>query len=195
MKSSYKMAKATATIPANPSGITKLFSNLVLLLQGLYIAIIQALTPSNQKRIVIVGQSSYAHKLVNFFKSNKSHGYNCLGVFDIEKKSSLVTGNIPDLKEFCLNNQIDEIYFTRPVSEENLIQDLSDFADKNFIYFRIATDAQAVAQKASQVNTYFFNDVPVMAVRKEPLASRFNQICKRAFDIVFSLMALAFLVP
>ena len=34
-----------------------------------------------------------------------------------------------------------------------------------------------------------------MSVRKEPLASRFNQGLKRAFDIVFSLGVLAILIP
>ncbi|MDX2304543.1 MAG: exopolysaccharide biosynthesis polyprenyl glycosylphosphotransferase [Microscillaceae bacterium] len=164
-------------------------------LSFIFLEIIQILTPLQRRKVVIVGTDSKGIKLFRFFHSNKAVGYHLKGIFDVEKKHGIVKGDIEDLKSYCLREEIDEIYFTRSTREQSLIADLSQFADQHFIYFRIATDSDPLVQKTSEVNTYYFNDVPVMSVRKEPLASRFNQGLKRAFDIAFSLAVLAILIP
>ena len=151
---------------------------------AIFSEIIELFTPFHRRKVVIFGESPLGNKLTHFFTSGKAFGYTFKGTFDADyQKQSNFQGELKTFKEFCIQHEIDEIFFTRGASERNLINELSEFADQNFIYFRIATDAKP----DSDVNTYYFDDVPVISVRKEPLASQFNQGLKRAFDIVFAL--------
>lgn len=175
----------------------KMLRTLIGHFQLLFILLVKYLTPMRTKKVVIVGTGTFADRLQEFFVSPKSIGYKFLGLFDTQTKNSSykLQGDINALKEFCKQEEVDEIYFARSVSEKKLIQELSDFADKHFISLRIASTPHVVKSKEGEVSTYFFDNVPVMALRKEPLSSRFNQLIKRGFDIVFSLLVLSVLVP
>ncbi|NJO02255.1 MAG: exopolysaccharide biosynthesis polyprenyl glycosylphosphotransferase [Bacteroidia bacterium] len=160
----------------------------------LFFNLVRSLTPLKRHKVAIVGTGETAWRLRQFFQVGKYFAYDFVGFFDVEGHLPTLKGDISDLKKYCLENEIDQIYFARSTQEKSLIEDLAQFADENFIYFRIAGQKQALAA-TSATATYFFDDIPVMGLRREPLASRFNQGLKRAFDIVFSLCVLAILVP
>jgi len=74
-----------------------------------------------------------------------------------------------------------------------ILEELTDFADDNFIYFRIVTDFSAIGPK--RVNVDFIGHIPVLSLRKEPLRGLFNRILKRAFDIAFSMGMILLVFP
>ncbi|MDX2302874.1 MAG: hypothetical protein NW226_08740, partial [Microscillaceae bacterium] len=161
MKSTYKLINMESSTNYNKSlNLSKFFSLLVIELQHLFLSIVSYFNRNKVRKVVIVGQGDLCGSLLNFFDSKKAYSYQLMGIFDIEKNNPLVKGDIEDLKSYCLREEIDEIYFTRSTREQSLIADLSQFADQNFMYFRIATEANVVADKAQEVNTYYFNDVP-----------------------------------
>ena len=45
-----------------------------------------------------------------------------------------------------------------------------------------------------RVNIDFFNDVPVITLREEPLTDFMNRFIKRTFDIVFSSLVILFIL-
>lgn len=156
------------------------------------------------RRVVIVGAGEYAIDLYRLFNSDKSISYKFLGFFDNNTENNPyknhIKGDIHSLKGFCLKEEVDEIYFTLPLTEKKLIKDISRFADDNFIYFRMVgnlkeADNEIATSLVLQKRLSQQEILPVAAIRREPLASRFNQKLKRCFDIFFSLVALAFLVP
>ncbi|MTI30286.1 exopolysaccharide biosynthesis polyprenyl glycosylphosphotransferase, partial [Xanthovirga aplysinae] len=61
------------------------------------------------------------------------------------------------------------------------------------ISLRIVPDLKGVIN--NDVNLYFYDKVPVLAVKGEPLQLLFNRVAKRVFDIVFSLFVILFLFP
>jgi putative colanic acid biosynthesis UDP-glucose lipid carrier transferase len=189
MKNLYETATANLTANTVAPNPTKTFNTFIASLQLFFVLIVNALTPFKTRRVVIVGNNTVAGKLFNFFTSEKAIAYKYMGSFELNS-----TEHIEAFKKYCVAEQIDEVYFSRPLNENILLNDLADFADKNFIYFRIATQETQQA-KTNELVSYFIDEVPVIALRNEPLSSRWNQITKRSFDIVFSLLALAFLVP
>ena len=193
MKGTYKLIGTTTETKSKNLTLIKIFTLFVFNLQNLFLNIVSFFAKSKARNVVIVGQGNSAKALLKFFGSKKAHGYQLKGVFNISNQADAL--EIDEIKNYCIEEEIEEIYFAENTENQNLIQDFSKFADQNFIYLRITTDNQVVTDKAQDVNTYYFNDVPVMSVRKEPLASRFNQGLKRAFDIVFSLGVLAILIP
>jgi putative colanic acid biosynthesis UDP-glucose lipid carrier transferase len=151
-----------------------------------------------RRRVIIIGATGSGHALHQFFETHQSAGYEFKGFFDDARpKSDLLkkyrVGNFKAIKEFCIRQRIDEIYFTLPLTHKELLEDMLKFADDNFIYFRIAPDFGKVMQ--GKCNLFLMNSIPVLTTRKEPLRISFNAVLKRTFDIAFSLFVIFAIFP
>lgn len=150
------------------------------------------------KKYVIIGAGNAGKSLYDFFEENQTLGFKCMGIFDdaSETKFSndhLVKGAIADLKVFCKEENVEEIYFTLPLTRTDLIKEITEFADDNFIYFRISPDFSELMQK--NLNVDFYGNIPIISIRNEPLGITVNRIAKRCFDIIFSLFIICFIFP
>ena len=79
-----------------------------------------------------------------------------------------------------------------PLTYTQKIKELVDFCDKNMIRFKIVPDFRGFMFK--RVNVEFFDDVPVVTLREEPLTDFINRFIKRTFDIVFSFLVIVFIL-
>ncbi|MEZ4826301.1 MAG: undecaprenyl-phosphate glucose phosphotransferase [Bacteroidia bacterium] len=151
----------------------------------------------NIRKIALVGPESSITELYKFFDSKNTTVYRFLEQMDErispEEKEAMVRETIEDLKTFCLRESVNEIYISLPLTSEDLIEELSDFADDNFIYFRIVTDFNVLRRK--QVNVDFFGHIPILSLRQEPLKALINRVMKRSFDIAFALAVILFIFP
>ncbi len=147
------------------------------------------------RRVVIVGANYAGNELYHYFISNKSLGYKFMGFFDDtpELTHLIVKGKLSHLKDYCLNHGITEIYYALSLTSAHLIKDLTDFADQHFIYFKIAPDFRGLLQR--KVNIDFYDKVPIMTFRQEPLQVWLNRAVKRGFDIVFSGLVILLIFP
>jgi putative colanic acid biosynthesis UDP-glucose lipid carrier transferase len=148
-------------------------------------------------KFVIVGAGTSGSALYKYLNVNQSFGNKFMGFFDDQSENSpckdLIKGQIKDLKSYCLQENINEIYFSLPLSSKELINDLSSFADQNFLHFRIIPDFGGIMGK--DVNMYLYDNVPILTIRREPLEFTGNKILKRSFDIAFSLLVILFIFP
>jgi len=152
----------------------------------------------NYKNVIVIGARSSSRGLYDFFQQKQDLGYKFLGFFDDDPNynvfsKSLIKGGVEQIKDFCIKNNVDEIYFSLPLTHSDLIKDLHEFADEQFISFKIVPDFKGLMQ--TNVSLYYYDTIPVLAVRKEPLSILFNRILKRAFDIIFSLGVIIFIFP
>jgi putative colanic acid biosynthesis UDP-glucose lipid carrier transferase len=157
-------------------------------------------TGFDQRKVVILGATGSGTSLFQYFDDNESAGYHFEGFFDNgTDHAPHVQGKIigtldaASIKMFCRENGIGEIYFALPTSYQELLDDISKFADDNFIYFRIAPDFSGLHHDNG--NVFLINSVPVLTARKEPLGISINAGLKRIFDIIFSSSVILFLFP
>jgi len=151
----------------------------------------------NYRRVVIVGGGEVAQQLNDYFNSDDVLGVRLLGVFSdsdfsFEIKDSLKTGTLDSLEQFALKNNIDEIFYTMPLTYTKKIKGLVDFCDKYMIRFKVVPDFRGFIFK--RVNIDFFNDVPVITLREEPLTDFINRFTKRVFDLISSLLTIFFVL-
>jgi len=151
----------------------------------------------NYSRVVIVGGGEVAQQLNDYFNSDDVLGVRLLGVFSdsdfsFEIKDSVKTGTLDSLEQFALKNYIDEIFYTMPLTYTKKIKGLVDFCDKYMIRFKVVPDFRGFIFK--RVNIDFFNDVPVITLREEPLTDFINRFTKRVFDLIFSLLTIFFVL-
>ena len=156
----------------------------------------------NYSRVVIIGGGEVAQQLNNYFNSDNVLGVKLMGIFSdteisFKTKEGIVSGDLEALELFALKNDIDEIFYTLPLTHTKKIKDLVDFCDKYMIRFKVVPDFRGFLFK--RVNIDFFDDVPVITLREEPLRDFVNRFVKRIFDLLFSffviLLVLSWLYP
>ena len=171
----------------------------LLLLRILYFLVIRHYrkTGYNAKKAIIVGTGKSAKQLYDYFHSGMSSGHSFMGFFEDNPNGNCprecVLGGVDDIKQYCLNEKINEIFYAKSLTDSRLIDDLTDFADKNFIYLKFVPDFRGLQK--SKVDISFFQDVPIINYTKAPLGSFFNRMVKRVFDIVFSLLVIILFFP
>ncbi len=151
----------------------------------------------NYSKVVIVGGGEVAKQLHTYFCSDDVLGVRLLGVFsdnelDFKLKKSVFSSPFEKVDHFLIKNDVDEVYYTMPLTYTNKIKKLITLCDQNMIRFKIVPDFRGFIFK--RVNIDFFDDVPVITFREEPLTDFVNRVIKRLFDIVFSLFVIVFIL-
>lgn len=151
---------------------------------------------ANFRKVIVIGAGSAGNQIYNYFKSNSFDGYKFMGFFDDEPEKSihkkLILGSVDDVKYYIESQKIDQIYCSLPLTSKR-IKELISLADNNLIRFKIVPDFRGFHNK--KVNIDFYNHVPVLTLRSEPLQNIINRIVKRSFDILFSLLVILLLFP
>ena len=151
----------------------------------------------NYRRVIILGGEEVAKQLYTYFTSDDVLGVKVKGIFydnslSFKIKENITHGEMKVFKEFALRNNIDQVYYTLPLIHTKEIKDLVDFCDKNMIRLLIVPDFRGFIFK--RVNIDFFDDVPVITLRKEPLTDFVNRVVKRLFDIIFSFFVIVLIL-
>ena len=148
-------------------------------------------------KYVILGANPAGETLYNFFEGHKSLGNKFMGFFDEDTNGVMggrpVIGDVDALKRFCIKEQINEIFFALPMHRKDVMDSLIRFADDNFISFKMVPEFAGLAEK--DVHISFYDRIPVLSIRKEPLEIIFNKLLKRGFDLAFSGLVLVTIFP
>ncbi|HVS91446.1 MAG TPA: undecaprenyl-phosphate glucose phosphotransferase [Mucilaginibacter sp.] len=151
---------------------------------------------SNSRKAIIVGASRAGTELYNQFNNKVLKGYEMLGFFDDEpskvQPKHLYLGNTSLCMDYVLKNNVDEIFCALPYSEHKTIERLMSDSDKNLIRFKIVPEYHEYFKNTSYLQN--LGNIPILSVRAEPLENILNRALKRAFDIVFSLMVIIFVL-
>ena len=145
---------------------------------------------SNFRNVIIVGAGAVGNQMYSYFISNNTHGYKFLGFFDDNPEKclhqELILGPVSALRNFIEKERVDEIFCALPLNTAKTIKELMSFADNNLIRFKIVPDFRGFLNK--KVNIDFYNMVPVLTLRPEPMENIMNRAIKRGFDIAFSFL-------
>lgn len=148
----------------------------------------------NFRRVVIVGTGREVTQLVNFFNENPDYGYKLESVFDAkqEKKS-----DFGEVFKYLTNNKIDEVYCSLSSLSNTDLDKFVDYTDNNLKKLKLLPDNKNVLSRNLILD--YYGIIPIVSLRNIPLDRRTNQIIKRVFDIIFSviiiLVILSWLTP
>ena len=147
---------------------------------------------NNFRNIVIIGYTDEAIKLKKLFDTRIDYGYRFFGYFSNKKHNKNIIGKIEDLKDFVLENKIDEIYCSLNEISSEQLADLVEFADENSKTIKFIPDTNEIFTKNLQID--YYEMFPVLSLQKTILHEPTTKIFKRAFDIFFSLIVIVFLL-
>ncbi|MGK7394468.1 MAG: exopolysaccharide biosynthesis polyprenyl glycosylphosphotransferase [Candidatus Cyclobacteriaceae bacterium M3_2C_046] len=153
-----------------------------------------------KKSFIVIGYTNNTRKLMNIFSDSSVFVRNFHGIFDsrsnmMDDLSFYHLGELDQVKEYCLKNKIDEIYYTLPNHREYL-NELRKFADENFIFLGIIPDLD-LDDKDFSLKTQIIDHrgIPVLSYERSPLSYQVNRFAKRSLDLIVSSIALLILAP
>jgi len=174
------------------------FGGILLLTRLLYIWISRYVNFEEQylRKVVILGYNDIGKRVATML-SEDTRSRAILGYFEdynrVEELSVYpILGNLRECLDYAIANEVSEIYSTLLPRDNEYLYELAETAEDNFIRVRFVLDYNLFINRNMHVD--FLEDVPVLSLRREPLTELGNKIKKRAFDLVFSLMVIIFLL-
>ncbi|MBL7927127.1 MAG: undecaprenyl-phosphate glucose phosphotransferase [Bacteroidia bacterium] len=165
-----------------------------IILRGIKFLRMQGL---NYKRVIILGGGHQAVDMYGFFNNKARYGYKLLGAFTLKPFDDMPVdfkeSSLEAVEKFCIENEIDEIFCSLSGLRNDDVAEIFRFADKNLIRFKVIPDFKGFFNKKVIVD--FYDMIPVLVMRPEPLESLSNRVIKRLFDIVFSLGVIICVFP
>jgi len=146
----------------------------------------------NIKNFVVIGYQQVGQRIQKELLRHPEYGYNFLGFFEDNPKDQQYEdgylGSVDSVIDFLQINRIDEVYCSLPLSDKERIATIMQAAETRLIRFRMVPDLEGLANR--RVNIQFFDNLPVMTIREEPLQLYSNRFVKRTFDIFFSMIVI-----
>jgi len=174
------------------------FSSILLIARALLIGVAFYMNKVSKtgKKIVIVGYNEVARKLAYNFSMQKRN-LMVEGFFEdrelVNELSSLpIIGNIDECVSYAVKNNINEIYSTISPERNTSIYEMAHTAEKSLIRFRFVPDFKLYVNRETHME--YLDEFPILSLRSEPLEDVTNGVKKRAFDIIFSLLIIVFVL-
>ncbi len=150
----------------------------------------------NFKNIVLVGFNENNEKIIEKILVNPSFGMKIMGLFTDAKLitycSIFFKGNLDKVILYCENNHVDELLVSLPSYKSNFIKKLLVYGENNLIRVTIVPEFSEYLSQLFIMD--YFDDIPILKIRKEPLERLANKIIKRVFDIIFSWLIIIFVL-
>ena len=152
----------------------------------------------NFRNVIIIGAEKKGREIEQILSKDLSYGYKVLGFFDNEQtvgQSGVpVINTIANAKNYLSEHPVHEVYITTSHYIDGELDDLILYCEAKFIRLKFVPDFQEFT-KSKRVQIDFYDHLPVISFRKEPLESAFNRVIKRVLDVLFSLSAIILIFP
>ena len=151
----------------------------------------------NYRNVIIAGAGKEGKAIYKFLSRDLVYGYKILGYFDDtpeSKSSENYIGPIEEIKDHIINHNVHELYWTIEDYDPEKISPIIDFCENHLVRIKFVPNfTKFISNRNFHVEFYDF--IPVIFPRKEPLQIPINRILKRSFDIAFSLLVILFVYP
>jgi len=147
----------------------------------------------NYRRVIIIGNSVNEKDLQNFFINRTEFGYKYFGFFSDKKTNNkYYLGNIIDTFDYIMQNSIDEIYCSLGELTKEQVKKFIRFADENYKTLKFIPKAENLI--TNELNVEYYDYIPVVTLRNNPLSRPLEKYAKRLLDIIFSLFVIVFIL-
>jgi putative colanic acid biosynthesis UDP-glucose lipid carrier transferase len=148
------------------------------------------------RKVLIVGYNETAKKLTEYLE-DEDNFTEIVGYCEKEENVQELThypilSNIENVMQVSLQKGVEEIYSTIAPEHNFSVYQLMKDTEQACIRFRVIPDLSYFINRPFHVE--FLRDMPVLTFRKEPLDDSSQQLKKRFFDIVVSLLVIIFVL-
>lgn len=142
----------------------------------------------NLRNVVLIGDNNNSKRLREIFLNEKDLGYKLIAVFGNSGKLG-VHGTIEESFDYLTDNSIvDEIYCSIDELTEKDINAYVRIANLNHCNIKFIPNTKKLVSKKLQ--TEYYQYTPILSIQEARLNNEENQLLKRSFDIVFSVVVI-----
>lgn len=147
-------------------------------------------------KILIIGYNDTSKKLVNYLESEglniKIMGYADDYINITELSNYPIVSNLSNVVKVANELNIHEIFSTIMPEQNSRIYAIMNDAELNCLKFKLVPDFSNFLKKPILID--YVNDLPVLALRIDPLEMPSNQFLKRLTDILLSFFVFLFIL-
>jgi putative colanic acid biosynthesis UDP-glucose lipid carrier transferase len=153
----------------------------------------------NFKNVIIVGANDTGEHMRKILSKDLTYGYRVLGFFDDKVDpfafiSSPLLGGFDAIPDYIINENVDEMYIALHIDNIKIINQLTELCERYMVRIKFIPDFQLYT-KSRKVEISFYENTPVLMLRKEPLEITSNLLFKKAFDLGFSFLVIVLIFP
>ncbi|MFM9839149.1 MAG: exopolysaccharide biosynthesis polyprenyl glycosylphosphotransferase [Cyclobacteriaceae bacterium] len=145
------------------------------------------------KNYIILGKNEVAYGIRKHYLLNPQFGYRFSRYFDTSPSQY----SLEEIRKYCVNEEVHEIFYCITDSDESSLKDLINFGLDSLIKVKIVVDSLPAQNQAIQLER--FENKPGFDLATIPLDESGNQLLKRIFDLIFSaaflLLIMSWLLP
>ncbi|TCD01973.1 exopolysaccharide biosynthesis polyprenyl glycosylphosphotransferase [Pedobacter frigidisoli] len=157
-----------------------------------------------KKNVAFIGGDDIGLKLEQFFLNNRL-SVKFAGSFQElpTPSTSIGTTQVDELRKdisYAIENHLDEVYTTQFPGHSKAMDQLLELAERNCVRVKFVASPASYLQdsdnfaSANYLLSNFYDGIPILTNRPEPLNLLSNRVVKRAFDIAFSLFVIVFIL-
>jgi putative colanic acid biosynthesis UDP-glucose lipid carrier transferase len=147
-------------------------------------------------KVAVMGMNPTGRKLAEYFKKQRNISfYGFIGNNDngYNYQTGLLSEVAVAEMEAAASNGVKEMYVSVPPDRMSKIHVLVREADKYCLRIKLVPDIAGTLAVPYTID-YLGKEFPVIKLRHEPLENIGNRFKKRAFDVIFSLLVIVFLL-
>ncbi len=153
----------------------------------------------NFKNVIIVGANDTGEHIRKILSKDLTYGYRVLGFFDDKVDpfafiSAPLLGGFDAIQDYICSENVDEMYIALHIDNIKIINQLTELCERYMVRIKFIPDFQLYT-KSRKVEISFYENTPVLMLRKEPLEITSNLLFKKAFDLGFSFLVIVLIFP
>lgn len=154
----------------------------------------------SRKNILVIGAGILGEKFVNNVILSSQYDVNVVGYLDDDKDKiaktfaqKKVLGRVNELPSVIQHFKVEEVVVALPLNAYEKLEYIVEICEKEGVRVKIIPDYYKYISVTAKFEE--FEGMPILNIRSVPLDNIFNRALKRAFDIVFSLLAIIAFSP
>lgn len=153
----------------------------------------------NFKNVIIIGANDTGEHMRKILSKDLTYGYHFMGFFDDKVDpfafiSSPILGGFNDIQDYIIKNNVDEMYIALHIDDLKIINQLTEICERHMVRIKFIPDFQLYT-KSRKVEISFYENTPVLMLRKEPLELTINRLAKNIFDFCFATLVIVLIFP
>ncbi len=143
----------------------------------------------NFRKAILVGNSPSMAQLQQHLQSDRWHGLRLVGNISVDADNSPSTlGKWDDLPQILEKNKIDEVFVSLYQIREVQRKQLAGWLNEYPAQLHLVPELHAFSYQTLSMDQV--GGIPVISTHPSPLNLWYNQLLKRCFDILFSLLVI-----
>ncbi len=153
----------------------------------------------NLKSILVIGEGELGRRVVETVRDHREMGFRIVGVLTLDParvgrrvRGAPVVGLVQDAERVLDAHPVDQVIIALPLEQQATVKQLMEMLALRTVDVKVVPDLYQYITLYGGLEE--FGGLPIISLQGDPMDG-WSRVAKRAFDIVFSLMAIILTAP